>query len=276
MLVVEDDAGEVAVHSVVQVQHVVGRAQSGIGDSAASNDVARNGERSGDVVTSRLANDTDVWREVLIQRSRQHRSHRLKSSVAGKTATNIQGVHVEAKGSRLVEDEAGVLDGLDEGLGVRCARADVESYAYNVEPQFLCKLKQLASLVHCSTELLAQTAQAGRVVGDDTQVQLSIREKLLGFVELVGVVKSHLLDTSVGGVADVRLCLAGLRVDYARGVDAHVENHLNLVLGGAVEAESKLSHEAQDLQIWVALDRYPGVRECITMAVESVAYRSAA
>lgn len=121
VLVVEDDAGEVAVDSVIEVQHVISHTQGSIGDSATSNDVTRDGERGRDVVTSRLANDTNVWREVFVQGSRQDRSHGLKCSVAGEAAANIQGVHVEAKCSRLVEDKAGVLDSLDESFGVRCA-----------------------------------------------------------------------------------------------------------------------------------------------------------
>jgi len=78
-------------------------------------------------------------------------------------------VHVEAESGCLVEDEARVLHGLDEGLGVGRTGADVEGDADDVELQLLGQLKQLAGLVHGSAELLAQAAQAGRVVGDDAQ-----------------------------------------------------------------------------------------------------------
>jgi hypothetical protein len=254
VLMVEDDAGEVAIDSVVKVQHVVGGAESGISDGTAGNDVARNGERSRDIVASRLANHTNVRREVLIQGSGQDCSHGFKGRVTSEATTDVQGVHVEAEGSRLVKDEAGVLHSFDEGFGVGCARADVESNANNVELELLRKLQQLAGLVHCGTKLLAQTAQAGCIVGDDTQIQLSIGEELLGLVELIGIVEGHLLHASVGSVANIRLGLAWLRVDDAGGVDADLENRLNFVLRSAIEAEAELGHETQNLWIRVALD----------------------
>ena len=225
--------------------------------------MACNGKRSGDVVTARLPDDADVGREVLVQRSGEHSSHGLEGGIASEATANIERVHVEAKGGRLVKDEAGVLNSLDEGFGVRRTRANVECHADNVELQLLRELKQLAGLIHSSTELLAQAAQAGRVIGDDAQVQLSVGEELLGLVELVGVVEGHLLDASVGSIADVRLGLAGLRVDDAGGVDADLENRLDLVFGSAVEAESELGHEAQDLGVWVTLDRCSSVRNDI-------------
>jgi hypothetical protein len=46
-----------------------------------------------------------------------------------------------------------------------------------------------------------------------------------------------------------------LGVDDARGVNAQLQDGFNLVLGGAVEAQSQLGEETKDLGIGVALDR---------------------
>lgn len=159
-------------------------------------------------------------------------------------------------GGGLVHDGAGIADGFEEGEGVAGAGADVEAHTDDVEAQFFGEGEQFDGGIQRSSEFHAEAAQAGGVIGDDAEEELGIGEELLDLVELVGVIEGHLLDAAVGGVAHVRLGLAGLRVDDAGGVDAHLEDLLDLGLGGTVEAGSELGEEADDFGVGVALDRY--------------------
>ena len=254
VLVVEDDAREVAVDAIVHVEHVGRGAERGVGHGAARDHMAGQREGRGNEVPAGLADDAHRGREVLVQGSGEDRGHGLERLVACEATADVERVHGEAQGSSLVEDEAGVLHGLDEGLGVGGTGADVEGHADHVQFQLLSKLEELAGAVHGGAELLAEAAQAGRVVGQDAEVQLGVGGDLLGLVQLVGVVEGHLLDASVGSIAQVALGLARLGVDDAGRINTHLQDGLNLVLRGAVEAQSQLGEKAKDLGVGIALD----------------------
>lgn len=255
VLVVEDDAGEVPVHAVVHVEHVRGGAQRGVGHGAARDDVAGERKGGGHEVAAWLADDADRRWEVLVEGGGEHGSHGLEGVVACEAAADVERVHGEAQGGGLVEDEAGVLDGFDERLGVRGSRADVKGYADDVEVELLREFEQLARGVHGRAELLAEAAETGRVIGEDAEVQLGVGRNLLGLVELVGVVKGHLLDTSVGSIAQIALGLARLGVDDAGRIHAHGQDRLDLVLGSAIETRAQFGEQTKDLGVRVALDR---------------------
>jgi hypothetical protein len=104
------------------------------------------------------------------------------------------------------------------------------------------------------TELLAQTAKTLRVVREDAEVELCLREESLDLVQLVTVVECHLLDILLGRVAQVALGLARLGVDDTRRIDARTQDQLDLGLAGTVEARSEGSQQANDHRIRVALD----------------------
>lgn len=66
VLVVEDDAGEVAVDAVVHVEHVGRGAEGGVRHGAPRDDVAGEREGRGDEVAAGLADDADGRREILV------------------------------------------------------------------------------------------------------------------------------------------------------------------------------------------------------------------
>lgn len=259
VLVVEDDVGEVAVDTIVQIQHVrVARGILRVGHVATSNDVGGQGEGARNVVATGLRDDADVWREVRVESLAEDTSELLEGILAEATA-NIQSVELVAHLPSLVEHDTGILDSLEEGLGVLRAGSHVEAHTDHLELELTGKLKQGTGHVQGCAELHAQSAETCRVVCQDTQVQFCFGEIGLDLVQLVGIVEGHLLDTHLGGVADVGLGLARLGVDDAARVDARLQGHVDLGLGSAVEAVSKLGHEAKDLRVRVALDRCGGI-----------------
>ena len=160
----------------------------------------------------------------------------------------------------LVEDQACVLDGLEKRLGIRSAGTDVESHAHDFQAEVLGQAKQCGRVVERGAELLAQSAQARRVVSQNAQKEVGVGKELLGLVELVGIVKRHLADAVLCGVAHVRLGFAGLSIDDARRVDAQVQDLFNLGFGRTVKAGAESSQQAQNGRIGVALDGWGQVR----------------
>lgn len=97
-------------------------------------------------------------------------------------------------------------------------------------------------------------AQARRVVRHDAQEELGLGVELGDLVELVAVVKRHLLDADRPDEADVRVGLAKLGVDDALGGHPHGQHLLDLRLGSAFEAGAEGGEQAEDLGVGVALD----------------------
>lgn len=135
----------------------------------------------------------------------------------------------------------------------------MESDTDDVEIELSGEGKKITRVVERGAKLETQTAKTGRVVGKDAEVQFGVGEEFLDLVELVGVVKSHLAHALLGSVAHVRLGLAGLGVDDARGVDTEAEDHINLSLGGAIKTGAHCSQQAQDLRVGVAFDGVVGL-----------------
>lgn len=259
MLVVKHDAREVAVDAVVDVDHVTFAVKSRVFNGAASDDVAGNGEGRSDIVASRLGNDVNVGAggEELIEGSVEDTGHLFKG-VTGEATADIKSAHVEPVGAGLLEDSVRIAYGGVEGHRVRCTGTDVEANADNGEAELLGKSEKALSGIHGSTKLHAETAQAGRIVGHDAQEKLSAREELSNLMELVGVVKGHLLDAGRLDVADVRVGLARLGVDDAVGARSHGEDLVDLGFGSAIEACAKLGKQAKDLGVGVALNGVEG------------------
>lgn len=117
---VKHDAGEVAVNTIIDVDHVALAIKSRVLNCTAGNDVAGNGEGGGDVVAAWLSNDVDTVasREELIQGISENASHLLKG-LATETATHVEGTHGEAKFGSLLENGMGISDSLVESQGVR-------------------------------------------------------------------------------------------------------------------------------------------------------------
>lgn len=259
MLVVEHDAGEVAIHAIVDIDHVAGAVKGSILNGATGDDVAGDGKSRRDVVSTGLSNDFDVVAggEEVIESRVQSTSHVLER-LARKAAANIQGTQVEAVVASLLEDGMSVTDSLVEGDGIGSARANVEANTDNVQAEFLGKGQEVIGGVHGCTKLHAEAAETGRVVGHDAQEEFGAGEELGNLVKLIGVVEGHLLDACRLDIADVGVGLAGLGIDDAVGAGTHGENLFNLALGGAVEAGAQLGEQAEDLGVGVALDGVEG------------------
>ncbi len=255
VLVVEHNGREVAVDTVVEVDHVRHLASERAWDGAAGNNVAGQCERRGDVVASWLSDDVDVsWNE-LIQSLAENNGHALKV-IGREAASDIDGVQVVAKLGSLVHNLARIADSFEEGQWVSGAGANVEADTNNVEVQVLGNSEKLIGSLQGCTKLHGEAAQGGGVIGDNADEQLGVWEELLNLAKLVGVVEGHLLDIVCCGVCDVGVSLAWLRIDDAGWVDAHVEDLLDLGLGGAIETSAQCGEQTNDLWVWVALDSY--------------------
>jgi len=251
---IEDDGGEIAVYTIIHIQHITRGIQRRIDHRASRGNQTRKRESRGNVVPTGFTDDTDGRGEILVERGGEHSGHGLEGLGAVAPA-HVEGVHVEPETGCLVEDESRVLDGFEEGVRIACAGTDVECHTDDIETKFLGQFQQLLSRIQWRTKLHAQSAQGRRIIRLDTQIQLSIRAELLGLVEFLGIVKGDLLDAVLGGVLEVGGDLAWLGEDDAGGIDAHFEDLLDLGFGGTVEAGAKGGEEAKDLRVWIALDR---------------------
>lgn len=255
VLMVEHDAREVAIDSVVDVSHVTGGLGRGVIDSATSDDVASNGEGCSNIETARLGNDINAASrgEVLGKGIVKNSSHGLKG-LSRKASTDIEDLQVKVVGTCLLEDGVGVDDGLVEGSRVRGAGSHVEAHADHVESKLFGQGKETLGGVHGSTKLHAEAAQTGRIVRHDTEEELSAWEKLGNLMELIGIVKGHLLDTNRLDVADIGVGLAGLGIDDVVGAGTKAKDLFNLSLGGAIKASAESGKELEHLGVRVALD----------------------
>lgn len=256
LLVIKHDAAEVAIDTIVDVNHVAVFVSSLVCDGAAGNDVAGKGEGLRRVEATRLGHQVDarMRREVLVQGITENTGHDLEGGIVAEATAHIQGLHIEAVRGGLLEDSVRVLDGLKERLGVGSTGPDVEGNTDDIQTKVARSAQQILGQIHSRAELQAQAAEAGRIIGVDTQEELGIWEELGNLAQLVGVVESHLSDTSVGNVANIRVRLARLGVDDALRADSQTQDLLDLRLGRTVKAGAEAGQEAQKLSVRVALD----------------------
>lgn len=255
VLVVEHDAREVAIDTVVDVSHVAGGLGRGVIDGATSDDVASNSEGCSNIEAARLGNNVNAAssREELGQGIIEDRSHGLKG-LSREASADVEDLQVEIVGTSLLEDGVGVDDGLAEGRRVRGARSHMEAHADDVEAKLLGQGEEALGGVHGSTKLHAEAAQARRVVRHDAEEELGAREQLGDLVELISIVKGHLLDTNRLDIADVGVGLAGLGIDDVVGAGTEAKDLFNLSLGGAIKASAEGRKELEHLGVRVTLD----------------------
>ena len=254
MLMIEHHARKVPIDAIVHVEHVGSHAGDWILQRTTGNHIARKLKCLGHIVPTWFTDDADLRREIEVQTWADDGRHHLKCVIAESTP-DIQRSEVVTDQSRLIEHEPCIFDGLDECVRVRGARADVEADANDAQIQVLGEPEQRSRILGSRAKLQAQSAKTGRVVGEDAEVQLRLWKVLLDLVELFGVVKGHLLHLLVSGIANERIGLAGLSVDDASRVDAHVSNLLNLLLGRTVEASSQLRQESKHSRIRITFNR---------------------
>lgn len=255
VLMVEHDAREVAIHSVVDVSHVAGGLGRGVIDGATSNDVASNGEGCSNIETTWLGNDINAASrgEELSQGIVKDSSHGLKG-LSRESSTNIEDLQVEVVGTSLLEDGVGIDDGLVEGSRVGGTRSHMEAHTDHVESKVFGKGKETLSSVHGSTKLHAKAAQARGIVRHDAEEELGAREQLGDLVELISIVKGHLLDTNRLDIADIGVGLARLSIDDVVRAGTKAKDLFNLSLGSAIKASAEGSKELEHLGVRVTLD----------------------
>jgi hypothetical protein len=130
----------------------------------------------------------------------------------------------------------------------------MEAHTNYVESQFFSQGEEALGSVHGSTKLHAEAAQARGIVRHDAKEELSAWEQLGDLVELISVVKGHLLDTNRLNVADVGVGLAGLGIDDVVGAGTEAQDLFNLSLGGAIKASAEGSKKLENLGVRVTLD----------------------
>lgn len=255
VLVVEHDTREVAIYTVVDVSHVARGLGRGVIDGTTSDDVAGNSERSSNIEPARLGDDVNTASrgEVLGQGVVKDGGHDFKG-LSREASTDVEDLQVEIVGTSLLEDGVGVDDGLAEGRRIRGARSHMEAHADDVESKLLGQGEETLSGVHGSTKLHAEAAQARRIVRHDAKEELGAREQLGDLVELISIVKSHLLDTNRLDIADIGVGLAGLGIDDVVWAGTEAKDLFNLSLGGAIKASAEGRKEPEHLGVRVTLD----------------------
>ena len=138
----------------------------------------------------------------------------------------------------------------------------MEADTNNTEAELLGEGQEAFGGLHGSTKLHAESAQTVFVVGCDAKEEFGVGEELGDLVKLIGVVESHLLDTHILDVSDVRVGLAWLSINDAVRAETKLQNFLNLSLGGTIETSAERGKELDDLNVRVALDGYTCVTPC--------------
>lgn len=202
VLVVEHDAREVAVDTVVEVDHVAVVVRLWVVDGAASNDVAGQGEGRRDVVAPWLSHHVDMARDVLVKSLSENSRHAFEV-LAGESTSDVNGLHVKAELCCLIHDGASITDSLEEGQWIAGSGSNMKTDANNIQAQLLGEGEKLNGRIQRSSKLHAEAAQARGIVGDDTDKEFGIWEESLDLVKLISIIESHLLDSVICGIADV-------------------------------------------------------------------------
>jgi len=265
--VVKEEAVEGAVHTVADVVHVGGLVGVVLGrDDAAGQDAGGESESGGGHIATGLGNDPHArgLGEVEVEGATEGGGNLVKgraiNPVEARVATaEVEEVGVEAHVLGDVEDVAGHLNGVGEGSGVEAAAANVEADTDDLDAEVAGELEELGGGGGRGTELDAEAADGARVVSEDTEDELGLWAVLLDLEELISVVEGHEGNVVASGVLDVVHGLAGVGEDDLGGVDAHLENGVDLFLGGTVEAEAELCERLEELRVVVALHGIEGL-----------------
>src|SRR3954447_18265169 len=105
MLMIKYDVGEITICSIIEVEHVCLLAGELVPNIAPGNHIRCKSKCVCDVVTARLADDTNMRREVFFQSRLQHTSEKLTGPIF-EAATDIEKLELEAIGCGLVEDSS--------------------------------------------------------------------------------------------------------------------------------------------------------------------------
>src|SRR5437588_7755659 len=97
MLMIEYDVGEIAICSIIEVEHVCLLAGKLVPNIAPCNHISCESKCVCDIVSARFADDANVRRKVFFQSRLQHSSEKLKGAIF-ETATDIQKLKLKAIG----------------------------------------------------------------------------------------------------------------------------------------------------------------------------------
>lgn len=122
---------------------------------------------------------------------------------ARETTTNIEESKVEAVSGSQVIQAFGKDESIPESTGVVAARANVEADANDIEFKVRSGLQELGPGARGSTKLGAELAEGMRVVRENSENKLGIREVSLDLLEFIGVVEGHHADAFFCSMSDV-------------------------------------------------------------------------
>ena len=132
----------------------------------------------------------------------------------------------------------------------------MEGNPYNFKAECLSGLEQIEGTTERCTEFIAETAEGRRVVRKNPEEKFGLRKESLDLVELVYIVKGHLLDALSASVTDVRDSFARLSIDDSGRLHTEREDLVDFGFGRAVKASSQCSQKAEHLSVRVAFYRY--------------------
>jgi hypothetical protein len=131
----------------------------------------------------------------------------------------------------------------------------VKGDADDVEIQFLRGGEEARYGLEGRAELDAERAERLAVVGENADDTARTGVNARDFVQLIGVVEGHEIDTALGCVADERWGFAGIRKDdLGRRDAANIENHANFIVGCTIEACAERRKETNNIWVGIALD----------------------
>lgn len=179
---------------------------------------------------------------------------------AGPSATEIEQLHLETKGSSLIENGTSIHDGAHVRVGVIVAGTHVEGDTDDLDSELLSALEHSRGFGHRGAELGAEGADGVGVVGLDAEDGLAAGHVDSQLLELIHVVKGNVTDTFSLSDAHATKGLARVSEDDVVGLGVPiVDNDLNLALRGAVEVTTEGGDHGNKGLVVVTLDGVVGV-----------------
>lgn len=269
--VVEDDAVEGVVEAVVDIVLILLLTGVAKGDAALGVDVDGEHVAGGGEVAAGLGDDGGAV-EVLLEEGADVSADLLEAELlrlailvglgvgAGPAAAEVEKLHLEAQGSAVVKDSAGVHDGAHVRVGVVVAGADVEGDADDLYAKLLSALEHRGGVGHRSAKLGGEGADGVLIVGLDAEDGLAAGHVHGELLELINVVKGNVADALRLGDAHAAEGLAGVgEDDLVGGGVLIVDNHLDLSLRGTIKVPTEGRDHRDEGLVVVALNGVVGV-----------------
>lgn len=263
IVVIEEDAVEALVDSIVDVVEELVISGDGIDDRSLSVNVDGQSVRFVNEESSGFSDDFDFLGEELIDDGSNGVGDNSEVDSlgvrSGPSPSKIEQGEVVSDFFGFFEDSVSASNGGDERVSRHASRTNVEGNSNDVEVEFLSEDKELSGLVKRSSKLGAESADRLGVVSDDSKNKSGVSVGLRDLDEFVRVIEGHHVDVLGLGELEVRLHLARVGKDNSRGIESASQDLLNLGLGSAIEVSSKRSKKLNDSSVGVALDGKEGL-----------------